>query len=629
MSEEMDVSVRNEENMDGEEGGGDEQEMTEEMRKKKEMMVQHFKEGIFGIVGVKRLEILEDFTAGKNPHISLDSVMAKIKDVEEKIKGGKVMEGEVQQEAIVQEAGADTGAPWSPEFAESSNWPILARNSRFRTTDKLGDGVKKKKRTLKSLDHLLQIGGGTEEKSPEQTRISESLKNLSKLPEAPTTPEFESPMREFMEDHSLSLERGQTPGDQAGVLIMDESKVQGMLDNYSQQATKTQEEIAKKLEAVLSSLSVQFQSQTQNIMERFEQTLNGALTRLTAREEVLVKKMDEKFEQITEQLVEKETKINALEEKVEHLATVNANLLSRTTALEDQSRRTQRKEDNYWINSVKIHGLRQARDSDVPRAFARRELDRYELAHLTEEAEHVFVGEDKKSLRLSFRNFTEFRKAFSELAAAGRRHRGSLRFNQLIPRRFGNKYERMREIGKEKVQKGEAVRFFFTIKDENLGVKVYRTHRSIPETIWWEKGEENPEEEERLFVQLGGAEEQRGEEKLNLEAQESRRGGDKRRRQNSQRSPLMSGSDPGGWRRGERYGGGREERRRCDLVPDRRGDGDRRGDAGRGEREGGRRREEQRRDESRAVRVRSDSDRSVRHFSLRDARNREPGQQRS
>ena len=128
-------------------------------------------------------------------------------------------------------------------------------------------------------------------------------------------------------------------------------------------------------------------------------------------------------------------------------------------------------------------------------------------------------------------------------------------------------------------------------------------------------------------------------------AEDSRRDREARRRQNRQRSPLMrererrrSGPDPG--REGERYGGRREERRRQDLVNDRRGDGARRAD--RGERERERRREEQRREsrsgersgdrrESRGVRVRFDNYR-VRQYSHSDGQTRGyrvPGQHRS
>ena len=775
MSEEMDVSVRNEENMDGAEGGGDEQEMTEEMRKKKEMMVEHFKEKIFGTVQVKGLKMLrgrkvrnatsqdlgketdivgeilengdqeikiakvggltggirrmeqirkedleskgmeisvcgkflkmkseedknpahlsresigygffrnreaihqgktislqEDFIAGKNPHINLETLMAKIKEAEEKIKGGKVLEQEGQlamvQETIVQEA--DSRNTCNLEFADPNNGPIhpyFDRNSRART-GVLGTKPKaKRKKPMKSSEQIHLAGGRMGEKSPKQSRISESLNNLSNLTKTPKTPEFESPMNEYHED-SLNLTI-QTPGNQNGVLFMDESKVKGMLDDHSRsmrkgielQARKTQEELGKQfnealgkqnesIEIVFSNMSnqlhAQFHNQTQNIFDKFEQSLNGAMARLTTKEEELVREIDEKFEQITEQQTEIEAKVVAVEERVEqaeqrmqqnrshaeqqlgavartlegrmenaetdmenlglrmtdihqevlgringlsesvmeqvevateahfdsrasrigdliaasrlsnsdidnrvqravenviqerglgsgNLAAVNANLLSRISALEDQNRehnrltkaelerireemkRIQIKEDNYWINSIKIHGLREAREADAPRSYARKELDRFEISHLVEEAEHVLVGEDRKSLRLSFRNFTEFRKAFSELAAAGRRHGGSLRFNQLIPKRFGSKYEKMRNIGKEKVQNGEAVRFFFLVKDQNLGIKVYRTHRSVPEIILWEREEENSEElpaEERLcricLMELGGS----------------------------------------------------------------------------------------------------------------------------
>ena len=540
------------------------------------------------------------------------------------------------------------------------------------------------------------------------------------------------------EDNIIALEK--TPVETGGLLFMDEAKVQGMLDGHSQsmkigmdlQEKKNQEEMGKRfgdalkqqnksLEIALASMSSQFQSQSQIILERFEQSLNGAMRRLTRRENELVKEIDEKIEQITEKQKEDKAKINEIEVAVqrveervqqnktqaeqqleaasqtlegrmenmetergkigrlvennceemigmmnglserlieqveisteahfdtragrigdliatarltnndiedrvqraletviqekslgsENVAAVNASLISRITALEhnrltktelerieEEMKRNQSKEDNYWINSVKIHELRQARDSEAPREYARKELDRFEISHLVGEAEHVLVGEDKTSLRLSFKSFTDFKRAFSELASAGKRHNGALRFNQLIPRRFGNKFEKMRKMGKDKVQRGEAVRFFFVVKENNLGIKAFRTHRSVPEILMWERGKEDQEEEECLM----------------------------RRRERRRSRP-----DPGRW--GERFGGGREERRRYDLVPDRRGDGDRRGDASRGERERERRREEQRRDESKAVRARFDSDR-VRHFSHSDAQesNRGPGHRRS
>ena len=223
---------------------------------------------------------------------------------------------------------------------------------------------------------------------------------------------------------------------------------------------------------------------------------------------------DERLREVVEAAVTERTGVQAEREGV------TASLLARIEALEEQNRahnrltkeeldlhreelkRARIRNDNYWLNSIKIHQLGRAQERVSPRYHARKELGRLDVAHVVDEAENILVGEDGTSVRLTFKSFSEMRRAFSDLAAASKRHQGRIRFHQLIPKRFGDKFERLKNKGKEKLQRKEIVRFFFFVKNDNLGIKMYRTHRSNPE-ILMDEVPVNPEEERVCRVCLG------------------------------------------------------------------------------------------------------------------------------
>ena len=93
---------------------------------------------------VKATALLEDFSAGKNPHISLASVMAKIREAEAKAK---------------EVAAAESGIPWNPEFVEPRHFPIIERNSCGRASVRRKmTTISRKHKQTRSLDPIFHFG---------------------------------------------------------------------------------------------------------------------------------------------------------------------------------------------------------------------------------------------------------------------------------------------------------------------------------------------------------------------------------------------------------------------------------------------------------------------------------------